>query len=858
MQTTSPRFHKRLLSMPILVALLWLPLSQCLSAQLPTAWQTIVLDRNTSPVVAEAADVLADLLAKEFNQRPVVRPSPLFGNPRGIRIRTQPDHPLFNSDRMQDEFIIEHHATNWFIIGKDNPTTAFAVYRFIESFLGWYLFHPGPHGMEKAGVNLPDDPAGYPLGILQHERAGFVSRNFSGLREIPPGPRWMQWQGLRERFQYNHTLHRIVTPEFFDTHPEWFAKDRDGSPMRPPFPIPHGYNDHPDLSSPAVRDWHLQHLIATLQDRHGFRPDAQSLLDAGVADPATFSIPAPRQPRTQRTHDMISVSLGLGDSFIFGQFAHDYPLRARGFFRRWPDWSPLVFDYSNELVTRLLAASEQGRWPDSRPPEIFFGVLAYLTWENVPNFPVHPQIVPYLTFDRSQWYDPAARADDLANVERWASTGTHFLGTWDYLFGSGFLIPRSMTGIVADSIPALHQRGVSAYFSQIGPIWPFDGHTTWLAARLLWDPHADADALLDIYFNGMYGAAATHVRAFMDLAEARWMQQTDAGWWLRYWRDPWHAALYLDDNMAILTAMQQHLHAAQTALADAPERFQIRIHELQVAFALTDAFVRYMDAVWRLQADWQKLLRRGAFDQIAALAEAALIRRNLLQHHFSVSLKDYPRLQQMRDSSWVFLYDTLRGSITAALHQLLIQGNPVDAPAVQRLHLVMEALDPDLLPALQPVTTSPTQLLVDPDFRNLGKSPAWRIQQLQSEGLTFRANAEGGLVVGQSRRSSAHQLFSAQKGDFFISSIDFEGQQSPTGQIYIQLQFFNGDAEMLAETPRARIAPSAFFGQRQNVFTAAVAPPQTVFGRLFIRFYEMDPGTEITIHRAEVLAFPAR
>ncbi|MFO7726425.1 MAG: DUF4838 domain-containing protein, partial [Oceanipulchritudo sp.] len=499
-----------------------------LKAALPDGYDRLILSRQASPAVHEAAVELADLLERQFGERPVVRPDPLWGEPRGIRIGPAPEHPVFDDDPLTDEILVERTDRGLALHGQDNTATRFAVYRFLEHFLGWRRYQPGPLGLERLQSSGAPPPASGEPTLLLHERAGFFSRHpsFGG---DPQSRHWQAWHGVRERFRYNHTLHRVLPPKVFDSRPELFAKDASGEPTRPPYyPEVHGYNDHPDLTHPGVRNRAVEAALAALER------------DTAFSRPATRA-DSPSSPlrEVQQSPGIRSLSLSLGDSFVFGHFPDTYPWKPKGYFRRWPDWSNHVFAYTAEVADRILQGWESGEWHSPHPrPDLYLGALAYLTWEQVPEIPIHPSVVPYLTFDRSQWHDPRARADDLRTVAAWDRTDAPFLGTWDYLFGYGFLIPRSLSGIVSESIPALHERGVRAYYSQVLPVWPFDAHTNWLTTRLLWNPDLSPERLLDEFFTAFYGPAADSMRAFFESAESLWMDQEGSGWWLRYWKDP--------------------------------------------------------------------------------------------------------------------------------------------------------------------------------------------------------------------------------------------------------------------------------------------------------------------------------
>jgi hypothetical protein len=639
---------------------------------------------------------------------------------------------------------------------------------------------------------------------------------------VSSGPDWARWHGGRERFAYNHTLHRVLPPSQFDKHPDWFAKDPSGNPIRQPYAHPHGYNNHPDLSQTDVRDWVVWQTISSLRN-------------PGKAS-AT-------QPLVKRSPGLVSISISLGDSFVFGNFPDDYIYRPHRYFRRWPDWSNHVFAYSN-AVARAVSEDWQGDHPGQR---LLIGALSYLNWENTPDFNVHPSIVPFITFDRSQWYDRAAREDDLDLVSRWKTKGPEILGTWDYIFGYGFLIPRSLKSIISDSIPALHERGVRAYFSQVMPVWPYDALTTWLTYRLLWDPTADPEVLAKEFYREFYGPAADSMQAFLEKAEAVWMSQQGSGWWLRYWKDPWQAALWeSSDIIAMETHLQAalaktRLHKADQASGLLPERFEQRVQETADLFGITRMFIHYQSLVWKLQSgNWETASARE-------LAKGAALARETMEARRSLS-----ELAHAHDLSWIFRYDGTGASIAGILHRAtrqkwLPEGLYKEATAVMTDWLTAHGLEG------RPDFRVGSQVLADTDFNEVDDPAVWTRQQLGSDGLQMgRGGRHVGYTANSVRRGHISQLFPAKEGHYYLAMLDLESVQSPSGEVYIKLDFFK-DGELLAESPRARLAPVEAFGSRQRIRALMQAPEGTAYGRLRIRFYEMDQGSRADLTQIEVL-----
>jgi hypothetical protein len=828
-------------------ALHWLALallspSFALGAQLEEALSSILLLPAASKEVHTAANGLAHLIETQFGERPTVRRAALWDRANGIRIGPDADHPRFDDDPLTDEILLQGDERGFRIIGSDNTSTIRAIGRFAETILGWHAFQPGALGLEQVGT-MPL-PASHQRPFVLVEKAGFLSRN-PDMQNLAGSADWEHWHGLRERLHYNHSLHAVIPPPLFDSHPEWFAKGSALTPMRPPFyPHPNGHNDHPDLRHPELRETVAASAMLSLQRVLPLEPQAGLSLPPGVGRHFVRLSPG-----------LASLSISLGDSYEFGSFPDSYVHRPQELFRRWQDWSNHVFDYSNAVAASIEQQWNAATWLGGGPrPRLLIGVLAYLLWEDIPDFPLHPSLVPVLTYDRSQWHDPEGRADDLRTVAQWNTAGAPFLATWDYLFGYGFLIPRSLTTVVRDSIPALHERGVQAYFSQVCPVWPYDGHTNWLTAQLLWNPEADSDSLLTLYFNGFHGPAAPAVRSFMDRAESLWMNQKGAGWWLRYWKDPWQAALW---SPADLAAMQAELSRARQSLdtpilpdGQDPERFDRRLQRLEETFSLTTAFLLYQWAAWDFQTiDFASLSIAQIEPAVHQARELLRLRKALIATRDTVTAGT-PGTAYLSDLAWVFRYDSIGGKLAA----LALQAGPASPHQATIRSLLKEWAELAGFEIPSVAISSARTVLHDRHFEKFDDPRIWHRSFMTAEGLSVERDTtlQHTVRVTNARRGHLHQFFKAEPGRLYLGQVDATTAQTPAGDVSLILEFYDKEMRLVGESRRARLAPPDRDGSTETLHALATAPQTASFGRLRIRFYELEPNLPVRLENPDV------
>jgi hypothetical protein len=420
------------------------------------------------------------------------------------------------------------------LCGASPGGTELAVGWFAQHVWGVRWFWPGAVGEEVPSL-LGWRPAAFDWTIAP----AFLSRS------LETDPAWMRHNGLHARLPHGHALFNIFPGQLFERHREWFPL-LEGSRYRPESTEDHSWQ--PNLALPEVAE-------------HA----------AEVAD-AFFD----REPRAE------GFSLSENDSIRFDQ--SEATRQARGplrWFRGRPDYSDLVFGFVNRVA-------EEVAWEH---PDKLLSAYAYYWCENVPTFPVRPNVVPWLTADRSQYYDERFAQEDRALIERWCRSGAKVVGIYDYLYGAPFLVPRATTRMTAESIQFAYQAGVRAYTAETSPHWAFDGPKLWVAAQLLWDPKQSVDALLDEYYDRFWKEAAKPMRRFDEACEKAWRSQPEPAWWLKYYNDEGQARLFP-------LGLRRELRAdIEEARADAknPE-IRERVAVVSAAFSAVERFVEFCEA----------------------------------------------------------------------------------------------------------------------------------------------------------------------------------------------------------------------------------------------------------------------
>ncbi len=426
------------------------------------------------------------------------------------------------------------------------------VHGLLQDHLGFRWYLPGPLGEHVPEVSLAE------LGDFEETGSpGFRSRQFSGLR-VRESREWavnnrMERPGrANRRYRFHHNVRRIFTPDLFDEHPEIFPL-WDGERYRPPENDP---NWQPCFGNPKTAEI----AVEAARDFFDGNPGA------------------------------LNFSVGMNDGNRICECGLCQELVAHGrTFRDKPDYSDLVFTFTNRVAELL----------EETHPDKYVGCLAYHWAENTPSFSVHPQVIPYLTADRSQWIDERFRNEDRNLIERWVEAGPEKVGIYDYYYGGSFVIPRVFNKVMAESIRHAHRTGVRGFYAELYPRWSLDGPKAWLASQLLWDPEASPEALLDDYYEGFFGPAAGPMRKFFELAEERWANQEGKPYWLRYYFQIAQLELYPPE---VCAAAREILVEAMEA-AGTREPYRERIELFAEGFRLTEFYSRYYHFVKELPSD---------------------------------------------------------------------------------------------------------------------------------------------------------------------------------------------------------------------------------------------------------------
>ncbi len=398
------------------------------------------------------------------------------------------------------------------LAGPSPWATYWAVCQFLEDYVGVRWLIPGPLGEDVPAhetITVPE--------VRQIHTPAILSRLWSGAHY---GGVWSLRQRIHGRYAFHHNLLNIFPPELFDEHPEYFPMH--GDERYRPGPDDHSWQ--PCMTDPGG----IQHAADVARAAFAANPDLESF------------------------------SFGINDGHGYCECPNcklvDHPL---------PEWHGFSGDKSILYYTWLNRIAEN---LEQDHPDKMLGCLAYSAVILPPTgMRLHRNIIPYLTSNRSDYWDPVFKRQDETMLERWAAV-TNQMGIYEYGYGMGFAIPRIYNHLFQEAIQHAVAHKVRGFYAEVYPNWGLDGPKLYVMARLLWDPYADVDAITDDWNERMFRTAAAPMKRYFALAEQAWRENNfgHGHWAYRLAADPQQFRIFppdlVDEMMGLLdeaTALAQ-------------------------------------------------------------------------------------------------------------------------------------------------------------------------------------------------------------------------------------------------------------------------------------------------------------
>ena len=387
-----------------------------------------------------------------------------------------------------EEWVMRTVGDDLILIGGRPRGTLYAAYRFLEDVLGVHWWNPWEESVPRKPTLVVDglDRRGKPViryrdiymlygrdggrfaarNRLNRDGDARIAKDYGGCMDYGPP-------------YHVHTFYRYVPPKtYFEKRPEWFSlikgkRTADRTQLC--------------LTNPALREFFVNKLKAYIESAR------QRAKQEGVPAPDVFDISQNDWGGSCQCEKCQAIAKAEGS-----------------------EAGPL-FDFVNHIADAI----------KDEYPGVYIDTLAYQMTQKAPKT-IRPRdnVIVRLCDTRSNFTKPITHEQNTPFREHllsWARI-TKNLRIWDYAVTYGSIGNLPMP--TAHTYPADYQfyteHNVEGVFTEheypvMADIRDFK---IWMMMKLLENPYADYDALVQTFTDGFYGPAAPHIREYLKKLEA--------------------------------------------------------------------------------------------------------------------------------------------------------------------------------------------------------------------------------------------------------------------------------------------------------------------------------------------------
>lgn len=365
----------------------------------------------------------------------------------------------------------------------------YAEANFARKFLKVDFYFPGSLGAEFPKLKKILIPSGKYV-----ENPVFKHRHWSGYCG-KAGPTWrIRASGGGGRFKFHHNLYRIIAPEKYKNHPEYFPVISEKLKNKPVYK---NLNKDERYIPPAKRKY--------------------AYWQPCISNPDVVKITINTICNYFKNHpDEKSFSIGINDCGGFCQCKNCLKIYPDGF-------SPSSREANAYRFYRFynkVAEKVSEKYPDVR-----LGFLVYSDLSSWIPEKLSPVLMPYITLSFSNCFDREYKKQLYKKLKKWAFVAKH-KGIYEYMYGKGFLIPRIYLKELSEGLQYAKNLGFDGFYAEAYPNWGLDGPKLWIVEKLLWNPEKNVDKLLNQWCNGLFGEkTGKHIKNYFLFLENCWTNQ---------------------------------------------------------------------------------------------------------------------------------------------------------------------------------------------------------------------------------------------------------------------------------------------------------------------------------------------
>ena len=454
-------------------------------------------------------------------------------------------------------YVIKTNGKELYIIGRDKTDAGMDVdgtlngaYAFLEKFVGVRWIMPQPEvgevvpvmaSLSVGDIDIKEEPLLQQRRLRDCERYGHTDRIPQLLKDLGVSiPEWEKFfttqitgawcrhqrLGARVKLKYTHAYNGWWD-RYHEKYPDIFAMQPDGTRNTG------GYREQLCVSNPQLWELIAAEKIKELKEDPFLTAASISPNDGGGSEHCCCEKCRAWDPPQQKVAD----DLDAGDTKLQQCLTDRY------------------FRFYNEIAKRV--AKEM--------PDRYLGTYAYSIYKTPPVIVKHLEknlIVGYVGF--YTYLNEKERQRDREEWLKWSKLAQQ-LFLRPNLFYHGMGLPVNYTHKFADDIRFMADHGMmAADFDGLISNWGPEGLNYYVAAKLLWNPYANVNSIVDDYCKSAYGKGAPAMKIYYDKLEKLTNEIASDGSYTNFKVNAYtFVRHYTDDS---LKELQKQLDAAVAAI----------------------------------------------------------------------------------------------------------------------------------------------------------------------------------------------------------------------------------------------------------------------------------------------------
>jgi len=387
-----------------------------------------------------------------------------------------------------DNYKVESSGNDIIISGGSIQGTQYGVYFFLDKFFGIRWFSP-----DEIGEHIPKiEESSFWKPIRINSTPDFNTRTINQLAGDEHSnasiTQWSLRNGLGDYvgMRHNHNQHNIITPDYFEDHPEWFAMNSKGIRVKPELKD----------TSRDTKYWNYKLCLSNKEMWPEFAKQTILLYD--------------KYPERK------TISISPTDGGAFCKCPECKALTENGTTEYIESYTRLTLDFYNG-VAEIVASTR---------PDIVMGGYIYGYYKKFPDNPnvyVHPNLRLILAANSARrLYRLPYRETWDELVKDWGEV-VNFAVYYDFpcWLWDGWLIPSPPNKkVLSHMIPMLKENNVEGVFLYGCMPWRTGMAGNWIMSKLMWNANANLDELYNEFFSKCYGKGGIYIQEMYEHIES--------------------------------------------------------------------------------------------------------------------------------------------------------------------------------------------------------------------------------------------------------------------------------------------------------------------------------------------------